>query len=93
MPRRGDGRVHRETGSHVTEGRPVGWVAAAGTGVNLDAYQRAVGDAMVIDRERKIEHDIGFGLRQLADIAGRGLSPSLNDPYSAVQRSTMRRWG
>ncbi len=71
------------TGYHVVEGRPVGWVDGGSAG--LDAYRRAVGDALVIDRERKIESDIGFGLRQLADIAGRALSPSLNDPYSAVQ--------
>lgn len=70
-------------GFHVVAGRPVGWVVT-GDGTLAD-YQRAVADALVIDRERKIEHDVGFGLRQLVDIAGRGLSPSHNDPYSAVQ--------
>ena len=70
-------------GFHVVEGRPVGWVVP-GVGA-VEDYQRAVGDALIVDRERKIEQDIGFGLRQLVDIAGRGLSPSYNDPYSAVQ--------
>jgi uncharacterized membrane protein len=69
-------------GFHVVEGRPVGWVAGARA---VEAYQHAVGSALVVERERKIEQDIGFGLRQLVDIAGRGLSPSHNDPYSAVQ--------
>ncbi len=71
------------TGFHVVEGRPIGWIAGAPP--DLTPYRRAIGQALVIDRERKIETDIGFGLRQLVDIAGRALSPSLNDPYSAVQ--------
>jgi uncharacterized membrane protein len=70
------------TGFHVVQGRPVGWVDGA---ADADAYQRLVGQTLVIHRERKIEQDVGFGLRQLVDIAGRALSPSLNDPYSAVQ--------
>jgi uncharacterized membrane protein len=35
--------------------------------------------------ERSMEQDIGFGIRQLVDIALRALSPALNDPYTAVQ--------
>ena len=70
------------TGFHVVQGRPIGWVDGAS---DVDAYQRVVGRTLMIQRERKIEQDVGFGLRQLVDIAGRGLSPSLNDPYSAVQ--------
>lgn len=70
-------------GFHVVAGRPVGWVATGGG--SPAGYQQAVADALIIDRERKIEQDVGFGLRQLVDIAGRGLSPSYNDPYSAVQ--------
>lgn len=70
-------------GFHVVEGRPIGWVS--GQSAVMDVYQQAMRRTVVIDRERKAENDIGFGLRQLVDIAGRGLSPSLNDPYSAVQ--------
>jgi uncharacterized membrane protein len=69
-------------GFHVVEGRPIGWMAGSG---ELSSHQRAAARAVVLEQERKIEVDIGFGLRQLVDIAGRGLSPSLNDPYSAVQ--------
>lgn len=35
--------------------------------------------------ERTMEQDIGFGIRQLVDIALRALSPAINDPYTAVQ--------
>lgn len=70
-------------GFHVVQGRPIGWVS--GQPATIDAYQQAMRHTVIIDRERKAENDVGFGLRQLVDIAGRGLSPSLNDPYSAVQ--------
>lgn len=34
---------------------------------------------------RTVEHDTAYGLRLLADIAIRGLSPAMNDPTTAVQ--------
>ena len=35
--------------------------------------------------ERSLDEDVGFGLRQLVDIAERALSPGVNDPSTAVQ--------
>ncbi len=35
--------------------------------------------------ERTFDQDAAFGLRQLVDIAARGLSPGVNDPTTAVQ--------
>ncbi|HRY11638.1 MAG TPA: DUF2254 domain-containing protein [Candidatus Nanopelagicales bacterium] len=35
--------------------------------------------------ERQLRQDVGFGLRQLVDIAERALSPGINDPTTAVQ--------
>lgn len=35
--------------------------------------------------ERSFHQDAAFGLRQLVDIAARGLSPGINDPTTAVQ--------
>ena len=35
--------------------------------------------------ERTAEQDVAFGVRQLADIASKALSPAVNDPYTAVQ--------
>jgi len=32
-----------------------------------------------------MEQDVAFGVRQLVDAALRGLSPAVNDPYTAVQ--------
>jgi uncharacterized membrane protein len=39
--------------------------------------------AFDIDRERDLEQDVAFGLRQLGDTAIRALSPSVNDPTTA----------
>jgi uncharacterized membrane protein len=36
-------------------------------------------------RERSLDEDVGFGLRQLVDVAERALSPGVNDPTTAVQ--------
>ncbi len=49
-------------------------------------HERAAGirSAIAIANERTLDSDALFGVRQLADIAIRALSPSLNDPTTAV---------
>ena len=50
--------------------------------------EEAVGevhDAIGADRERSFQQDFAFGLRQLSDIALKGLSPGVNDPTTAMQ--------
>ncbi|WP_416956769.1 DUF2254 domain-containing protein [Nocardioides sp. T5] len=41
--------------------------------------------AVHLGKERVLDDDPGFGLRQLVDIAERALSPGINDPTTAVQ--------
>lgn len=48
------------------------------------ACQAAVRDAIPVRRERDLEQDVGFGLRQLADTALKAISPGINDPATAV---------
>jgi uncharacterized membrane protein len=43
-----------------------------------------VRSAIAIADERDLDQDVGFGLRQLADIALRAVSPGVNDPTTAV---------
>ncbi|MFE1954748.1 DUF2254 domain-containing protein [Streptomyces sp. NPDC059524] len=47
--------------------------------------QRALGRCVSVGVERTFHQDLGFGLRVLADIALRALSPAVNDPTTAVQ--------
>ena len=46
---------------------------------------RKVLRAFVFGKERSFRQDFTFGLRQLTDIALKGLSPSVNDPTTAMQ--------
>lgn len=46
---------------------------------------RRIGAAVSVGVERTFHQDLGFGLRQLADIGLRALSPAVNDPTTAVQ--------
>jgi uncharacterized membrane protein len=41
--------------------------------------------AIVLGEERTLDQDVGFGLRQLVDIADRALSPGVNDPTTTIQ--------
>ncbi len=41
-------------------------------------------DAIPLRRERDLEQDVDFGLRQLADTALKAISPGVNDPATAV---------
>ncbi|MGW7269606.1 DUF2254 domain-containing protein [Streptomyces sp. NPDC054864] len=47
--------------------------------------RRALRYTVYVGVERTFHQDLGFGLRQLADIALRALSPAVNDPTTAVQ--------
>ncbi len=44
---------------------------------------RCVRDAFIVDDRRSINQDPLFGVRQLVDIALKGLSPGINDPTTA----------
>ncbi|HEV2091777.1 MAG TPA: DUF2254 domain-containing protein [Rubrobacter sp.] len=53
-------------------------------GLGRDAEDEAWG-AFTFGKERTFNQDFTFGLRQLTDIALAGLSPSFNDPTTAMQ--------
>ena len=48
------------------------------------ACRKAIFDSVYIERERDFYQDARFGVRQLADISLRALSPAVNDPTTAV---------
>lgn len=70
----------RAVGEFVPEGAPL--LAVHGEGGPDDRALRA---AVRLGRERALDQDVAFGLRQLVDIAERALSPGINDPTTAVQ--------
>lgn len=69
-------------GDFVTSGTRVMTVRAA-DGAPTRVVEAARG-SLLVGHERDIDHDPGFGIRQLVDIALRALSPGVNDPSTAV---------
>lgn len=45
---------------------------------------REINDLFLIERHRTIEQDVGFGIRQIVDIALKALSPGVNDTTTAI---------
>jgi uncharacterized membrane protein len=75
-------------GDHVVAGSPLAWIWRPSPEQPPPAgaeFEHVVRDAVRIGFERTMEQDAAFGVRQLADIASKALSPAINDPYTAVQ--------
>jgi uncharacterized membrane protein len=74
-------RLRVRPGDFVFPDAPVGevWPAAAGAGA-----QDALRGAMGLGDERSVEQDLEYAVCQLVEIALRALSPSLNDPFTAI---------
>ena len=75
-------------GEYVVEGAPLLWLWKASP--EMPAPDRApfrarLPEAVRVGFERTAEQDVAFGVRQLADIAVKALSPAINDPYTAIQ--------
>lgn len=69
-------------GDFATPGQPavLVWPATA----LGDQQEKAIRRAVTVSSERDVRDDIGFGLRQLVDIALRAVSTGINDPTTAV---------
>jgi uncharacterized membrane protein len=95
-----DGLVHqaqRAGGRYRLLVAPGGWVqrgAPVATFVSDTAggmanrqptdHEEIVAEALGIGDERSLQHDVAFGLQQLVDIGVKALSPSVNDPTTAM---------
>ncbi len=81
LPPRGVARVEVQVGQFVHPGRRLCtvWSEAA----ERDKFERKVNRAFDIEISRTMQQDIGFGIRQIVDIALRALSPGVNDPTTA----------
>ncbi|OEJ41843.1 hypothetical protein AR457_06395 [Streptomyces agglomeratus] len=73
-------RLIPRIGDFVVPGTPV--LAVHGEGA---PSRRTLRYTIYVGVERTSHQDLGFGLRQLSDIALRALSPAVNDPTTAVQ--------
>lgn len=80
-----DGRLrfHLAPGQWLSEGRPLLSVAPASAAERLSGDPR---DEIRLSAQPTLQQDPSFGVRQLADVGIKALSPSLNDPSTAVNR-------
>lgn len=76
-------RVTALPGTFVTPDRPLAYVSVKDTGLS-EHDAKAIVESFQIGIERRFEDDPRFGLVVLAEIAGRALSPGINDPGTAI---------
>ncbi len=80
--------IERHTGASVVAGSPIGiaWSrdAAVLDGESLEKLRSRSSKAIHTGFERTAAQDLGFGLRQLTDVACKALSPGINDPTTAI---------
>jgi uncharacterized membrane protein len=69
-------------GDFVTEGTPVMDVWAPEP--LADTWLAALGRGIPVAGERHLANDAAYGIRQLADVAVKALSPGINDPTTAA---------
>lgn len=79
-------RMTRGVGSFVARHSTLAEVAAYKDGVLInEKLATQINELFALDSYRSIEKDIGFGLRQIVDIALKALSPGINDTTTAIQ--------
>ncbi|EMY33429.1 hypothetical protein D477_015072 [Arthrobacter crystallopoietes BAB-32] len=82
-------RIDREPGTSLIRGVPFAsvWGLEPGgppEGEVLARLGKEINAAVTVGYERTSVQDVGFGFRQLADVASRALSPGINDPTTAA---------
>ena len=79
-------RMEQAIGSFIVKGAPLVAVASP-DGHDLppaDELASSLADSYRLGDQRTLDQDVGFGLRQLVDIALKALSPGINDTTTAV---------
>jgi uncharacterized membrane protein len=83
-----DIRLRPAIGDHLTAGTTLAWAwvvdADGQPDVDPDELERRCHTAMHIGRDRSLDVDPAFGMREIVDIAVRAMSPAINDPTTAV---------
>ncbi len=75
-------RIHPRPGDYVIQGNELGRVWP-GDRIS-DELSDQINKLFTLGKQRTMTQDVEFGILQLVEIALRALSPSLNDPFTAV---------
>ncbi len=73
--------VHAYPGRYAIPGAPL--CALSAVPEDIDVTERAIFDAISTGNTRTMQQDVSFGLRQMADVGLKALSPGVNDPTTA----------
>ncbi|MBA3890759.1 MAG: DUF2254 domain-containing protein [Gemmatimonadaceae bacterium] len=76
-------RVERTIGQFVIEGGALASIATR-DGTPTDPRPAGIRSAFTVGNFRTVEQDPDYGIHQLSDIAVKALSPSINDPTTAL---------
>jgi uncharacterized membrane protein len=78
--------IDRSPGEWVVKGTPIGavWPAATDRTLPSPELNDRIAACVYTGSERTPVQDVGYGLRQLTDVANKALSPGINDPTTAV---------
>jgi uncharacterized membrane protein len=74
--------MERGVGEFLIEGTPV--LSVLGTSSLPEQAVSRLRSACLVGRQRTVEQDAAFGIRQLVDVAMKALSPGINDTTTAV---------
>lgn len=74
-------RLRIRPGNFVFAGAVIGEVTPAAA---QDEAQVALARGLTLGESRSVEQDLEFAVRQLVEVGLRALSPSLNDPFTAI---------
>ena len=78
-------RMECGVGAFVIEGTPLASLVEIEGHDGIDPRTvRQITAAYTIDRQRTVDQDAAYGIRQLVDVALKGLSPGINDVTTAV---------
>lgn len=77
--------LEARVGAYLTRDTPLVTIWPVPPPEDRAQIARLVAEAVIIGHARSMQQDIDFGLRQLADIGLRGLSPAVNDPTTAIE--------
>jgi uncharacterized membrane protein len=75
-------RMERGIGEFVVEDTPL--ASTAGRNDHDEEMVAELNGVFVLSRQRTLQQDAGFGIRQIVDVALKALSPGVNDTTTAV---------
>jgi uncharacterized membrane protein len=82
-------RLRPSLGDWVNRGTTLAWAwpdgSSPGVGLDREVASDVVHAGLHLGTDRTEASDLAFGLRQLADVGVKALSPGVNDPTTAVQ--------